>query len=134
MNNCHNLFLPSCGVWIWLSHRAFDIFWVNIGPSTPISIFHDSDSAPWWSQNSRKMSKAPQIWRITTIPPPPSCRLWISLSHRAFEIFSMLILIKLQQFPFHMTQIQCLDDHKTVGKWPMLNKYKWLPQYVSPIL
>ena len=33
-----------------------------------------------------------------------------------------------------MTQIRCLDYHKTAEKWPELHKYEQLPQYFAPIL
>ena len=50
INNCRNILLPSCRVWITLSHRAFEVFWcVNIGPVTPTSIYCYSESVSLWS-------------------------------------------------------------------------------------
>ena len=47
MNSCHNTIIPSCRLWILLSHRAFGIFWLNIFPAKPIYISHNSDSVSW---------------------------------------------------------------------------------------
>ena len=62
MNNCHNIFLPYCGVWILLSHRDFDIFWVNIGPAPPISFSHGSDSVVGNSSISINMNNYHNIF------------------------------------------------------------------------
>ena len=42
-------------------------FCANIGTDTPISISHDSDPMSWWSQNSRKLARVSEIWRVTTM-------------------------------------------------------------------
>ena len=55
----------------------------------------------------------------------PSYDVWILLSHMIFDFFG--------QFPFIVTQIQCLSDHKMEGKWLNLHKYQKLPKYYSPI-
>ena len=41
-------------------------------------------------------------------------RLWLYFFHKDFDVFPVLILIQLYQFPSIITQIQCLGDHKIV--------------------
>ena len=68
MNNHHNLFIPYCIVWILLSHMSFDIcFWVNIGPTTQLSISYYSYYESLSSQNSQRLALAQKILIITTI-------------------------------------------------------------------
>ena len=59
MNSCQNSGYPFYRVWELLSHRDFDVFSVNIDPTTPIYICHYSDSVSWRLKNSRKMALAP---------------------------------------------------------------------------
>ena len=64
----------------------------------------------------------------------PSCRVWNKLSRKVFHVFSVLILFQLHQFPFIMTQIQCIGDPLIVKTWLKLHKYEELPQYFPLIL
>ena len=41
------------------------------------------------------------------------------------------MLIQLHQLPFIVTQIQCLGDHKILGKWIHLHKYNIFPLLVE---
>ena len=60
-------FLPSCIIWILLSHKSIDWFFAeNIGWDVLIYISQNSDSFSWWSRSIREMALAPYKWRIAT--------------------------------------------------------------------
>ena len=43
-------------------------------------------------------------------------------------------MVEIYSFIFLVTHIQCLCDHKIVGKWLKLHNYEELSQYFAPIL
>ena len=49
-------------------------------------------------------------------------------------VFSVIILVQFHLLPFIIIPTQYLGDHKIVGKWFNLNKYKEFPQYIAAIL
>ena len=117
MKNNHIIFLPSCRLWISLSHRDFyffmDKYWLRHAHlyftlqrfSVLVTTKHKKNSPTSINMNSCHTYFL------------PSCRVWISLYHRYFDIFPGRILVYMCSFLFHITQIQCLGDHKIVGKW-----------------
>ena len=93
-------------------------FRVNIFRDTLMPIACYPDSVCWRARNRREIVILPEIWRICTI-------FFFNIAESGYLcridsfilFFSGWRLVKIHQYPFLVTQIQCFGDNKIVGKW-----------------
>ena len=131
MNNCQNMLLPSCGVCISLSRRAYDVFIGEYWSSHTnfySSLLRFSVLVIMKQQKCLLLLKKGNCYNTFY----PSCRYWTILSHRGFYVCFCNNTLKLHLFIFVIIQIQCLGNQKIVETWLLLHEYEELPQFYLP--